>query len=75
MNTTKYKDLLKQVTEIKEKHPRIIEFLEDRDAVDNLTEEEQDAIFEIMDIKERIHIIEQKEIFRMGMKEMKNILK
>lgn len=75
INSKEYKILRKRMTEIKEKYPRVMEFLEDKDIIENPTKEEQKAIFDILDITEEMAILEEKEIFKMGMREMLNIIK
>ena len=74
INSKEYKILRKRMTEIKEKYPRVMEFLEDKDIIENPTKEEQKAIFDILDITEEMAILEEKEIFKMGMREMLNII-
>lgn len=74
INSKEYKKLRKKMNEIKEKYPRVMEFLEDKDIIENPTKEEQKAIFDILDITEEMAILEEKEIFKMGMREMLNIL-
>lgn len=69
-----YKNLQKRLTEIEEKHPRVREFIEDKDIIENPTKEEQQAIFEIIEIAEEMAILDEKESFKLGMKEMLNIL-
>ena len=74
INSKEYKKFRKKMNEIKEKYPRVMEFLEDKDIIENPTKEEQKAIFDILDITEEMSILEEKEIFKMGMREMLNIL-
>ena len=69
-----YKKLQKRLTEIEEKYPRVREFIEDKDIIKNPTKEEQQAIFEIIEIAEEMTILDEKESFKLGMKEMLNIL-
>lgn len=49
-----YKKLQKRLTEIEEKYPRVREFIEDKDIIKNPTKEEQQAIFEIIEIAHEI---------------------
>ena len=69
-----YKNLQKRLTEIEEKYPRVREFIEDKDIIKNPTKEEQQAIFEIIEIAEEMAILDEKESFKLGMKEILNIL-
>ena len=69
-----YKNLQRRLSEIEEKHPRVREFIEDKDIIENPKKEEQQAIFEIIEIAEEMAILDEKESFKLGMKEMLNIL-
>lgn len=74
MNREDYNELRKKQHEIKAKYPKAMELLEDRSIVDKITEDDQKAMLELMEIQDQIHILEEKEIYRMGMKEMSKIL-
>jgi hypothetical protein len=73
-NTEKYQELNKKIKEITNKYPRVVMFLEDK-VIAEITEEEQQAIIDILIIKEEIRILEEKEIFKLGGKEMYGFLK
>ena len=74
MNRESYNELRKKQHEIKSKHPKAMQLLEDRSTVDQITKLDQKAMLELMEIQDQIHILEEKEIYKMGMKEMTKIL-
>ncbi len=69
-----YNKLRRKEAELKNKYPKLIRFIEDKESIDNLTIEEQKSILEMIEIKDKMFNIEKKEIYLMGMKEMINIL-
>lgn len=69
-----YNQLRKKENELKNKYPKLTIFIEEKKPIDNLTEEEQDAILDFIENKGKMFNIEKKEIYLMGMKEMINIL-
>lgn len=71
---SEYKELNKQIKEITDKYPRAREFLED-EVIDKITDEEQQAIIDILVLQEQINLLEEKEIFKLGGKEMFCFLK
>ena len=68
-----YQKIKDEIGRYKEKYPRLITFFEDNTYIENITEEEQKAIFEVMSLIEQMFMLEEKEMFKMGMKEMKNM--
>ncbi len=69
-----YNQLRKKENELKNKYPKLTRFIEEKEPIDNLTEEEQDAILDFIENKSKMFNIEKKEIYLMGMREMINIL-
>ena len=68
-----YQKIKDEIGKYKEKYPRLITFFEDNTYIENITEEEQNAIFEVMSLIEKMFMFEEKEMFKMGMKEMRNM--
>ncbi len=68
-----YQKIKDEIGKYKEKYPRLITFFEDNTYIENITEEEQKAIFEVMRLIEQMFMLEEKEMFKMGMKEMRNM--
>ena len=68
-----YQKIKDEIGRYKEKYPRLITFIEDNTYIENITEEEQKAIFEVMSLIEQMFMLEEKEMFKMGMKEMRNM--
>ena len=68
-----YQKIKDEIGKYKEKYPRLITFFEDNTYIENITEEEQNAIFEVMSLIEQMFMLEEKEMFKMGMKEMRNM--
>lgn len=69
-----YKKLLIKTEKILDKYPRLRSVLED-DEVSALSIEECEALVEIQNIKQCIDVIEEKEIFFLGSKELYQYLK
>lgn len=63
-----YRTINKKICEIKEKHPNVIKFLEDKNIL-TLTDEDMKAILKIIELQFEIDSIEQKECFKLGFKE------
>lgn len=63
-----YKELYDKISSIKLKYPKVIKFLEDRN-FDTLSNEELQAVRDILILEHQIDSIEEKEIFKLGMKE------
>ena len=63
-----YIGFYKKIKEIKEKYPNVETFLEDREAIE-LTDDEENALLNILDIQEQINFIEKKIAFKLGMNE------
>ena len=63
-----YKEIEKDICEIKHKYPNVVTLLEDGENV-KLNDEEEEAIIEILNLQEEINMIELKESFKLGFKE------
>ncbi len=68
MNKTEYKKINKEICDIKLKYPRVNAYLEDG-KIEQLTKNELKALTQIIGLKHQIDEIEEKEIFKLGMKE------
>ena len=68
MNREDYKELRDKKRAIMEQYPKARSFLEDEKIMD-MTEQEKKAVLQILDIQEKIKIIELKEAFKLGGKE------
>lgn len=66
---TEYKQLEEKVSKIKEENPNVRTFLEEREAVP-LTDVEQNAVLDILEIQGKMDNIEMKEVFKLGSREM-----
>lgn len=66
---TEYKELEDEISKIKEENPNVRTFLEDREAVP-LTDVEQNAVLDILEIQGKMDNIEMKETFKLGSREM-----
>lgn len=64
-----YKDLEDEISKIKADNPNVRAFLEDREAVP-LTDVEQNAVLDILEIQDKMDNIEMKETFKLGSREM-----
>lgn len=64
-----YKQLEEKVSKIKEENPNVRTFLEEREAVP-LTDVEQNAVLDILEIQGKMDNIEMKEVFKLGGREM-----
>lgn len=69
-----YNQLRKKENELKNKYPNLIRFIEEKEPINNITEEEQKILLEVIENKEKMFNMEKKEIYFMGMKKMINIL-
>lgn len=63
-----YKELSDEILKIKERYPRVTTFLENGD-IELLSKEELQAVRDVLNIEHQIEGIEEKEIFKLGMKE------
>lgn len=68
INREDYKNLRDKKRKIMEEYPKARTFLEDEKIID-MTNEEKKAVLRIIDIQEKIKIIELKEAFKLGGKE------
>ena len=64
-----YKQLEEKVSKIKAENPNVRTFLEEREAV-SLTDVEQNAVLDILEIQGKMDNIEMKEVFKLGGREM-----
>lgn len=68
LNREDYHELEEQYKNIANQFPKALDFLENEN-VGGLTLEEQNAILELIDLKEQIKVIELKEGYKLGFKE------
>lgn len=66
---TEYKQLEDEISKIKAENPNVRTFLEEREAV-SLTDVEQNAVLDILEIQGKMDNIEMKEVFKLGGREM-----
>lgn len=64
-----YKELEDEISKIKADNPNVRTFLEDREAVP-LTDVEQNAVLDILELQDKMDNIEMKEVFKLGAREM-----
>jgi len=64
-----YKQLEDEISKIKAENPNVRIFLEEREAV-SLTDVEQNAVLDILEIQGKMDNIEMKEVFKLGGREM-----
>lgn len=64
-----YKELENKISKIKADNPNVRTFLEEKEAVP-LTDVEQNAVLDILEIQDKMDIIEMKEVFKLGSREM-----
>lgn len=64
-----YKELENKISKIKADNPNVRTFLEEREAVP-LTDVEQNAVLDILEIQGKMDNIEMKEVFKLGAREM-----
>jgi len=64
-----YKQLADEISKIKAENPNVRTFLEEREAVP-LTDVEQNAVLDILEIQGKMDNIEMKEVFKLGGREM-----
>ena len=69
MKKKEYREIIKKVRTLKESNPKVEELVEDG-KIEILSLEELKIVQELLKLGNQIDIIEQKEIFRLGMKEM-----
>lgn len=68
LNREDYHELEEQYKNIANQFPKALDFLENEN-VGGMTLEEQNAILELIDLKEQIKVIELKEGYKLGFKE------
>lgn len=66
---TEYKELADKIEKIKAENPNVRTFLEDKEAVP-LSDVEQNAVLDILEIKDNMDTIEMKETFKLGGREV-----
>lgn len=69
LNREDYKTISDKMVEIMEEFPKARSFLQD-EVITDMTDDEKDAVLRIIDLKEQIKVIEYKEAFKLGAKEM-----
>lgn len=67
-NLEEYRDLENKISNLKSKYPKVRLFLES-DEIEELNIEELNVLKKILLIGNQIDVIEEKEIFKLGMKE------
>lgn len=65
---SEYQKLEKEICKIKNEYPNVVTLLEDGENI-KLSNEEEKAIIEILNLQEEINLIELKEAFKLGFKE------
>lgn len=68
INREDYKGIITEISAIKDKYPKVQEYLEDKTIID-MTDEEKEAVLKIIDLQDDIAIIEELESFKLGFKE------
>jgi len=63
-----YKKINQKICKLKEKYPNVIKFLEEKEQVE-LSKEEQETIWSILELHGELDVIELKEAFKLGFKE------
>lgn len=64
-----YQDVNKKISELKYKYPNVRTFLEEKEPID-LKDDEQYAMLNVLDYEIELDIIELKESFKLGFKEV-----
>ena len=68
LNREDYHELEEKYKNIANQYPRALDFFENEN-VGEMTEEEQNAILKLIDLREQIKVIELKEGYKLGFKE------
>lgn len=68
-NREDYKKLNKEIDNLITKYPRVQQFLEDEN-IEELSHDEMKTILDIIDLQEEIKVLELKEAFKLGEKEV-----
>ena len=68
LNREDYHELEEEYKSIANQYPRAVDFFENEN-VGEMTEEEQNAILKLIDLREQIKVIELKEGYKLGFKE------
>ena len=68
INREDYYNLENKYNIIAEKYPKAVDFLENEN-INELLQEEQNAIFELINLREKIKEIELKECYKLGFKD------
>ena len=71
--TEEYQKLTKEVEKIKEENPKVRAFFE-KEIVEPINAEEQEKIQNVIDLQMEIRNLEEKEIYKLGMKEIVSII-
>lgn len=66
----RYNEIIKEIEEIKNKHVKVRDFLED-DEIKELNAEELKAILDIIELQNEISMLENEEMFKIGLQEGK----
>ena len=68
MKKPEYQKINKEICDLKSKYPKVAVYMEDG-KIEELTEEELRALRKIINLEKKINELEEKEIFKLGMKE------
>lgn len=68
LNKGEYKKINQKICKLKEKYPNVIKFLEEKEQVE-LSKEEQETIWRILELHGELDVLELKEAFKLGFKE------
>lgn len=74
LNDKEYKMLNNKIRDIKEKYPRVQDFFEE-ETIKDITEDEQKAIMEIINLENAIDNISDKIVYKLGMNEHTNFIR
>ena len=68
MKKPEFQEINKQISDLKLKYPKITAYI-DEGEIEELTKEELKALRKVIDLNNKIEGLEEKEIFKLGMKE------
>ena len=67
-NREDYYNIKKKISEIKDEFPKVQNYLESRIILD-MTDDEKDAVLQLIDLEDNLRIMEEMEAFKLGFKE------
>lgn len=68
MKKPEFQEINKQISDLKLKYPKVTAYI-DEGKIEELTKEELKALRKVIDLNNKIEGLEEKEIFKLGMKE------